>query len=183
MVSTPLRARDAQERAVSPPTIPVLVVISESVQAQHALSGDTARSLYMSDGDMASHVALTTADPCPIKVSMERSSSITHLPTYHHKHDSRSHYFPRRVQREGEGFIIMFVASTLILFQISADEYSVFDFWAQWCGPCRAISPAFEGLAANDTSGVKFYKVNVDEQREVSQEAGIKAVGLPVLVD
>ncbi|KAF8736857.1 hypothetical protein AX14_013789 [Amanita brunnescens Koide BX004] len=60
--------------------------------------------------------------------------------------------------------------------KINADEYSVFDFWAQWCGPCRAISPAFEGLAANDTSGVKFYKVNVDEQREVSQEAGIKAM-------
>ncbi|KAG6907473.1 hypothetical protein DXG01_008809 [Tephrocybe rancida] len=53
----------------------------------------------------------------------------------------------------------------------------VIDFWATWCGPCRAISPVLEKLSELDEfSGVEFYKVDVDEQQDISQEVGIRAM-------
>ncbi|KAF8523222.1 thioredoxin-like protein [Gautieria morchelliformis] len=58
---------------------------------------------------------------------------------------------------------------------ISSGKVSVFDFWATWCGPCRVISPIFEKLSAeNDT--LDFYKVDIDEQPDISQEVGIRSL-------
>lgn len=59
--------------------------------------------------------------------------------------------------------------------QIKQDSYSVFDFWATWCGPCRQISPIFEKLSETATD-VTFYKVDVDAVPDVAQEVGIRAV-------
>ena len=57
------------------------------------------------------------------------------------------------------------------------------DFWAAWCGPCRAISPVFEKLSdVVENTGVEFYKVDVDSQREISQQVGIKAVSIALMV-
>ncbi|TFY73676.1 hypothetical protein EWM64_g10335 [Hericium alpestre] len=58
---------------------------------------------------------------------------------------------------------------------ISKDRVSIFDFWATWCGPCRVISPVFEQLAAKYPNA-DYYKVDVDEQPDVSQECGIRAM-------
>jgi len=58
---------------------------------------------------------------------------------------------------------------------INSGKTVVIDFWAEWCGPCRTISPVFAALS-NDTSGVEFYKVDVDTQSEISQEVGIRAM-------
>jgi thiol-disulfide isomerase/thioredoxin len=61
--------------------------------------------------------------------------------------------------------------------QIDSGEVVVIDFWATWCGPCKFISPIFEKLSAlQEHQGIKFYKVDVDEQEEISQEVGIRAV-------
>ncbi|EGG03888.1 uncharacterized protein MELLADRAFT_117204 [Melampsora larici-populina 98AG31] len=60
---------------------------------------------------------------------------------------------------------------------IDGPEVAIFDFWATWCGPCRAISPQFERLAEADTSGkVKFYKVDVDAVPAVAAEYNISAI-------
>lgn len=64
--------------------------------------------------------------------------------------------------------------------QISQDKYTVFDFWAQWCGPCKVISPIFEKLSEQFT-GVEFYKVDVDAAEAISQELSIRAVRIPTL--
>ncbi|MET8298749.1 thioredoxin family protein [Streptomyces sp. NPDC005180] len=58
---------------------------------------------------------------------------------------------------------------------INRDEASVIHFWATWSGPCRAISPIFEDLS-NKYPNVKCYKVDVDEQSDIAQEAGLRAM-------
>ncbi|XP_072172955.1 thioredoxin-like [Diadema setosum] len=51
----------------------------------------------------------------------------------------------------------------------------VIDFYADWCGPCKMISPKFKELAGSYAS-VTFAKVNVDDASDVSEECGISAM-------
>lgn len=54
---------------------------------------------------------------------------------------------------------------------------SVVDFWAEWCGPCRAIAPTIEKLEAKyKEEGIKVLKVNVDECSELSTQFGIRSI-------
>lgn len=52
----------------------------------------------------------------------------------------------------------------------------IVDFWAPWCGPCKAMAPAFESLAETYADRVVFAKCNVDEQAPVAQRYGIKSI-------
>lgn len=59
----------------------------------------------------------------------------------------------------------------------SSSTYTVIDFYADWCGPCKVISPVFEQLAAAESKPGKlaFAKVNVDSQREIAGNYGVSA--------
>lgn len=50
------------------------------------------------------------------------------------------------------------------------------DFWAEWCQPCRMLTPTIEALAADYQGKVKVGKVDTDSNREVSMQYGINAI-------
>ncbi len=56
----------------------------------------------------------------------------------------------------------------------------IVDFWAEWCGPCKMMAPVFEQLSSDFEGKLKFAKVNVDDNREVASQFGVR--GIPCLV-
>jgi len=52
----------------------------------------------------------------------------------------------------------------------------VVDFWAEWCGPCRAMGPVMEQLAGSVDQNAKITKLNVDNARNVAMNYGISAI-------
>ncbi|MBD65214.1 MAG: thioredoxin [Halobacteriovoraceae bacterium] len=56
----------------------------------------------------------------------------------------------------------------------------VVDFWAEWCGPCKALAPVLEEISDEVGSNAKVVKVNVDEAGELAQQYGIR--GIPTLI-
>ncbi|MCU7695432.1 thioredoxin [Haoranjiania flava] len=59
---------------------------------------------------------------------------------------------------------------------LNNDTLTVVDFWAEWCGPCRAIGPVIEELAKDYEGQVKIGKLNVDQNSNVSIEYGITSI-------
>ena len=59
---------------------------------------------------------------------------------------------------------------------LSSDLPVFVDFWAEWCGPCRAIGPVLESLADDFDGKVKVVKINVDENGKLATEYNVNAI-------
>jgi len=58
----------------------------------------------------------------------------------------------------------------------AGDKPAVIDFYADWCGPCKKLSPSIEALAKKYAGKIRVYKVNVDEQQTIAGTFGIQSI-------
>lgn len=64
---------------------------------------------------------------------------------------------------------------------LGANEPVLVDFWAEWCGPCKAIGPMLEELSGELAGKVKIVKLNVDENPETMTKYGVRSIPTMIL--
>src|SRR6266496_6379740 len=64
---------------------------------------------------------------------------------------------------------------------LKSDTPVIVDFWAEWCGPCHAVSPVLDKIAEERAGQLKVVKVNIDEEQGLAERYGIASIPTIVL--
>lgn len=59
---------------------------------------------------------------------------------------------------------------------LQSDVPVVVDFWAEWCGPCRMITPILEEISGEMGDKVKIVKMNIDENQQTPSQLGVRSI-------
>lgn len=65
---------------------------------------------------------------------------------------------------------------------MQSNKLSVLDFWAEWCGPCKALGPTIDALATEYEGKVNVGKVNTDENADLSVKFGITSIPCVIFI-
>lgn len=89
-------------------------------------------------------------------------------------------FYQRGVSRMSGKNVIEIGDSTFEQEVLKSDTPVLVDFWAPWCGPCRAIAPVIDELAGEYSGKLKVAKCNVDDNPQTPSKYGIRAI--PTLI-
>ncbi len=64
---------------------------------------------------------------------------------------------------------------------LTSDKPVLVDFWAEWCGPCHAVSPVLDKIAGERPDELKLVKVNIDEEQGLAQRYGVASIPTMIL--
>ena len=64
---------------------------------------------------------------------------------------------------------------------LKSDKLVLVDFWAEWCGPCHAVSPVLDKIAEERADELRLVKINVDEEQELMIRYGVQSIPTIVL--
>jgi len=76
--------------------------------------------------------------------------------------------------------VTVLTASTFDDIVLKSSKPYLVDFWATWCGPCRAVAPIVEAIAAEKSDVLLCGKLNVDEEAEIAQR--YRVMSIPTLI-
>lgn len=89
-------------------------------------------------------------------------------------------YLLRKVNLMGNEYVKETTDANFSEDVLNSDVPVLVDFWAVWCGPCRALSPIIDELAEDNKDSLKVYKVNTDENPNTPAQYGVR--GIPTVI-
>ncbi len=64
---------------------------------------------------------------------------------------------------------------------LQSDKAVLVDFWAEWCGPCHAVSPILDKIVQERLGDIQLFKVNIDEEHELAHRYGVMSIPTMIL--